>query len=206
MPDQVAPKNAVMTTIPGGDIGKTGLPDALGGDKLGAPARRELLLWARQWEAAPAAALLGKSAKQYDGQDHFYRAALNIAAGIDPARRDAILADFDKHFPEWNDRVADLVWELRPTVLELPSQLCRHPVTVTVRPLSELDCAVDGCVLCCAARVRLLSAAIPQAATMCFVMTICLLMHRSGDCRTRRTRVHDPIHALATSSVANRAV
>jgi hypothetical protein len=27
---------------------------------------------------------------------------------------------------------------LRPTVL-LPSQLCRHPVTVTVRPLSELD-------------------------------------------------------------------
>src|SRR5205814_7521112 len=23
-------------------------------------------------------------------------------------------ADFDKHFPEWNDKVADLVWELRP--------------------------------------------------------------------------------------------
>lgn len=65
---------------------------------------------------------------------------------------------------------------LRPTVLELPSQLCRHPVTVTVRPLSELDGAVDGCELCCAARVRLLSAAIPQAATMCFVMTICLLV------------------------------
>ena len=34
--------------------------------------------------------------------------------GTDPARRDAILADFDKHFPEWNDKVADLVWELRP--------------------------------------------------------------------------------------------
>ena len=53
-------------------------------------------------------------AKLYDGQDHFYRAALNIALGTDPARRDAILADFDKHFPDWNDTVADLVWELRP--------------------------------------------------------------------------------------------
>src|SRR5262249_43050538 len=53
-------------------------------------------------------------AKLYDGQDHFYRAALNIACGTDPARRDAILADFDQHFPEWNDKVADLVWELRP--------------------------------------------------------------------------------------------
>jgi putative heme-binding domain-containing protein len=53
-------------------------------------------------------------AKLYDGQDHFYRAALNIACGTDPERRKAILADFDKHFPEWNDKVADLVWELRP--------------------------------------------------------------------------------------------
>src|SRR5207244_3813507 len=43
-----------------------------------------------------------------------YRAALNIACGTDPKRREAILADFDKHFPEWNDKVADLVWELRP--------------------------------------------------------------------------------------------
>src|SRR5438045_6787898 len=53
-------------------------------------------------------------AEKYDGQDIFYRAAPNIACGTDPARRDASLADFDKHFPEWNDRVADLVWELRP--------------------------------------------------------------------------------------------
>jgi putative heme-binding domain-containing protein len=53
-------------------------------------------------------------ARKYDGQDIFYRAALNIALGTDPARRDAILADFDKQFPEWNDKVADLVWELRP--------------------------------------------------------------------------------------------
>ncbi len=53
-------------------------------------------------------------AKRYDGQDIFYRAALNIACGTDPVRRDAILADFETHFPEWNDKVADLVWELRP--------------------------------------------------------------------------------------------
>ncbi|MBL8866449.1 MAG: c-type cytochrome [Planctomycetia bacterium] len=53
-------------------------------------------------------------AKLYDGQDHFYRAALNIACGTDTERRDKILADFEKHFPEWNDKVADLVWELRP--------------------------------------------------------------------------------------------
>ena len=56
----------------------------------------------------------GRLAKLYDGQDHFYRAALNIACGTDPERRRHILADFDKHFPEWNDKVADLVWELRP--------------------------------------------------------------------------------------------
>jgi putative membrane-bound dehydrogenase-like protein len=53
-------------------------------------------------------------ASKYDGQDRFYLAALNIACGTDPNRRDEILADFDKHFPEWNDKVADLVWELRP--------------------------------------------------------------------------------------------
>jgi putative membrane-bound dehydrogenase-like protein len=58
--------------------------------------------------------LFYRLAKLYDGQDNFYRAALNIACGTDPERRKAILADFDKHFPEWNDKVADLVWELRP--------------------------------------------------------------------------------------------
>jgi putative membrane-bound dehydrogenase-like protein len=67
-------------------------------------------------------------AKKYDGCDIFYRAALNIACGTDPARRDAILADFDKHFPEWNDKVADLVWELRPkSVLPRLGQLLADP-------------------------------------------------------------------------------
>ncbi|HEY2147631.1 MAG TPA: hypothetical protein VGH32_06820, partial [Pirellulales bacterium] len=52
--------------------------------------------------------------KLYDGHDRFYLAAIGIAVGTDPKRREIILADFDKHFPEWNDKVADLVWELRP--------------------------------------------------------------------------------------------
>ncbi|HVL11030.1 MAG TPA: PVC-type heme-binding CxxCH protein, partial [Gemmata sp.] len=76
--------------------------------------RREHLLLIRKVDVARAAPTFYTLAKLYDGSDIFYRAALNIACGTDPARRDAILADFDKHFPEWNDKVADLVWELRP--------------------------------------------------------------------------------------------
>ena len=76
---------------------------------------RELLLLLRNAKVdATFDTLFYALAKRYDGQDIFYRAALNIACGTDPARRDAILADFDKQFPEWNDKVADLVWELRP--------------------------------------------------------------------------------------------
>jgi putative heme-binding domain-containing protein len=54
-------------------------------------------------------------AKQYDGHDRFYLEAIGIAVGHhDKERRGIILADFEKHFPEWDDRVADLVWELQP--------------------------------------------------------------------------------------------
>jgi len=55
-----------------------------------------------------------KLAKHFDGQDRTYLSAVNIACGTDPARREAILADFEKHFPDWNDKTAWLVWELRP--------------------------------------------------------------------------------------------
>ena len=64
----------------------------------------------REWHEA----VLRGLASAYDGHDRFYLAALGIAVGTDPKRREIILADFDKHFPEWNDKVADLVWELRP--------------------------------------------------------------------------------------------
>jgi putative membrane-bound dehydrogenase-like protein len=82
--------------------------------KYSSAVRREYLLHLRNSPLAQMIPEFYALAKRYDGTDHFYRAALNIACGTDPARRDAILADFDKHFPEWNDKVADLVWELRP--------------------------------------------------------------------------------------------
>ena len=75
---------------------------------------REALLALPHFPLKYAVALIYHLAKLYDGQDIFYRAALNIACGTDPERRDKVLADFEKHFPEWNDKVADLVWELRP--------------------------------------------------------------------------------------------
>ncbi len=96
------------------------------GEKDSVPFRREALLALRDVESAKATPLFWKLAAGYDGTDHFYRAALNIAASTDPARRDAILADFDKHFPTWDDKVADLVWELRPK-----SMLPRLPALLT---------------------------------------------------------------------------
>lgn len=78
------------------------------------PAAREILLNLRSAPVEVAKDVILHYAKSYDGQDIFYRAALNIACGNDPKRRDEILADFDSAFPEWNDKVADLVWELRP--------------------------------------------------------------------------------------------
>jgi putative membrane-bound dehydrogenase-like protein len=83
---------------------------------------RELLCVLRAADPQQLAPIFFQLAKKYDGQDIFYRAALNIACGTDPKRREAILADFDKHFSEWNDKVADLVWELRPA-----SSLARLP-------------------------------------------------------------------------------
>ncbi|MGL6075730.1 MAG: PVC-type heme-binding CxxCH protein [Fimbriiglobus sp.] len=84
-------------------------------DKGSITSLREYLLYMRTIESSDKlGASILKIAKRYDGQDQVFRAALNIACGTDPARRDAILADFEKHFPEWNDKVADLVWELRP--------------------------------------------------------------------------------------------
>ncbi len=75
---------------------------------------REAILSLRLEEPKHIRVAFYKLAKAYDGSDIFYRAALNIACGTDPERRDKILADFEKHFPEWNDKTADLVWELRP--------------------------------------------------------------------------------------------
>ena len=102
---------------------------------------RELLIALRNFEdVLTVKAVLYSLAKSYDGQDHFYRAALNIACGTDPARRDAILADFDKHFPEWNDKVADLVWELRPkSVLPRLGKLLADPKLTAAQKARVVD-------------------------------------------------------------------
>jgi putative membrane-bound dehydrogenase-like protein len=77
--------------------------------------RREALLLLRDVDPAKARSLIYALAKQYDGKDRFYLEAAGIAVGhYDKARRDVILADFDKELPEWNDAVAGLVWEWRP--------------------------------------------------------------------------------------------
>jgi putative heme-binding domain-containing protein len=100
-----------------------------------------MLLWMRKIEnPKQIIPLFYALAKKYDGQDIFYRAALNIACGTDPARRDAILADFDKHFPEWNDKVADLVWELRPkSAMPRLSKLLADPKLTAAQKNRILD-------------------------------------------------------------------
>jgi putative membrane-bound dehydrogenase-like protein len=76
--------------------------------------RREALLALRDQDATKSKALILELAKRYDGKDHLYLAAIGIAVGQEKARRDVILADFQHQFPVWDDRVVDLVWELRP--------------------------------------------------------------------------------------------
>jgi len=79
-------------------------------------------------------------AKLYDGKDIFYRSAQNIACGTDPERRDKILADFEKHFPEWNDKVADLVWELRPkSMLPKMEKLLADPKITAMQKARIVD-------------------------------------------------------------------
>src|SRR5262249_22160366 len=76
--------------------------------------RREALLLVRNAEPSKAKSLILDLARQYDGKDRFYLAAVGIAVGQDRARRDVILGDFDKQFAGWDEKVAGLVWELRP--------------------------------------------------------------------------------------------
>lgn len=80
-----------------------------------AAVRREGLLLLRNADPEKAAPLIYSLARQYDGKDRFYLCAVGIAVGHhDPKRREIILADFDKQFSEWNEKVAGLIWEVRP--------------------------------------------------------------------------------------------
>jgi putative membrane-bound dehydrogenase-like protein len=77
--------------------------------------RSVALLAMRDADPAKAKPLIMDLAREYDGKDRFYLEAVGVAVGhFDNARRNVILADFDKEFPQWNDKVADLVWELQP--------------------------------------------------------------------------------------------
>jgi putative membrane-bound dehydrogenase-like protein len=77
---------------------------------------REALLSLRDQDQALVKDAIYALMKRYDGKDRFYLAAIGIAVGHhDKARREAILADFARQVTaRWNDRVAGLVWELRP--------------------------------------------------------------------------------------------
>jgi putative heme-binding domain-containing protein len=80
-----------------------------------AAVRREALLSLREADPQNAKRWILELARRYDGKDRFYLEAIGIAVGHhDKARRDIILADFEKHFPTWNEKVANLIWELRP--------------------------------------------------------------------------------------------
>jgi len=101
-----------FATLGDPDVFKELLPN------ISADSRREVLLGLRDVDPAKARAAILNLARMYDGQDRFYLEAIGIAVGHwDKARRDIILKDFDKEFPEWNDKVADLVWELQPPAM-----------------------------------------------------------------------------------------
>jgi putative membrane-bound dehydrogenase-like protein len=101
---------------------------------------REYLLLAQHLNAQQCKPLFYTLAQAYDGTDHFYRAALNIACGLDPKRRAEILADFPKYFPNWTDQVAELVWELRPqSVWPRLKELLQDPQLTVAQKLRVLD-------------------------------------------------------------------
>ncbi len=76
---------------------------------------REALLSLRDQPPQDCKAALYQLMKGYDGKDRHFLAAVGIAVGHqDEKRREILLADFEKQFPQWNDQVAGLVWELRP--------------------------------------------------------------------------------------------
>lgn len=79
--------------------------------------RREALLAMRDVPAAKCGPFILELAQRAEAGDRFYIGAVGIAVGTDPKRRDVILADFVRHFPEWDAKTADLVWELRPATI-----------------------------------------------------------------------------------------
>ena len=77
--------------------------------------RREASCSCDNADPAKAGPMILELAKQYDGKDRFYLLRRrHRRRPHDQKRREVILADFDKTFPELNDKIAGLLWELRP--------------------------------------------------------------------------------------------
>jgi putative heme-binding domain-containing protein len=97
--------------------------------------RRDFLLLLRRLMPETVVESFYQLGEGFDGKDRFYLCALGIAVGRDERRREVILDDFDRHYPKWNDKVADLVWELRPpsVMAKLPGMLSDKSLTVALR-------------------------------------------------------------------------
>lgn len=110
-------------------IGRQGLRDLILSLRHNPPelVRTELYELLRQYEIRDGITY----DKKADNIDRVLLSAMNIALGIDPQRRETILADFEKHFPQWNDKTAWLVWELRPAkvIAKLGTKLANEVMT-----------------------------------------------------------------------------
>lgn len=103
-----------------------------------AAVRREALLLLQDVEPAKSANLIHTLAATYDGKDRFFLAAVGIAVGQhDARRREALLAEFDKRYPDWNDSIAGLLWELHPP--QATAMLTRRLTSGGTPPLQRLQ-------------------------------------------------------------------
>jgi len=75
---------------------------------------RELLLVWRNSDPEKLRPAFDEIVKRYQAGDVFLSKALNISAGADRARRDVVMADLETVLGGWSDRVAQLVFDLRP--------------------------------------------------------------------------------------------
>ena len=75
---------------------------------------RELLLVWRNADAEKLRPAFDEIVKRYQAGDLFLSRALNISAGADRTRRDRVMADLETVLGGWSDRVAQLVFDLRP--------------------------------------------------------------------------------------------
>ncbi len=96
---------------------------------------RELLLLWRRADPDKLKPLFNEVIARYQTDDTFLRKALNICAGSDMARRERVMADLDGALGSWSDRVAQLVFDLRPPGIRatLAKRIADPSITVSQR-------------------------------------------------------------------------